>query len=171
MIAGFTPLYENSKNHIILFILRLNSFSFVLLSYFIFFLIVVIPFEIIKSYFDIHLGNIPSLKDMNTLTIFFAVVFIAPLIETLIFQIGVIKLVYYILPKYPIIPIIVSATLFGLTHFYSIYYVIYTVMIGLFLGTLYFISKRKKISPFWVIFSVHALYNLTVFVIKEFSIG
>jgi membrane protease YdiL (CAAX protease family) len=95
-------------------------------------------------------------------------VIFGPVLETLLFQVGIISLVKRILPKLPIVSVIVSAFLFGLSHFYSGIYIYYTFIIGLFLATLYFIASKRGFNPFLVVFSVHAINNFLLFIAFEF---
>lgn len=98
---------------------------------------IIIPFELVKNYFNIEMAGVNFEKFDLPLTFFIAVIFDS-LVETIIFQIGILKLVNYFIPKFPIISIFISATLFGLSHSFSVFYITFTFIIGLFLGKLYF---------------------------------
>lgn len=98
---------------------------------------------------------------------FVLVVFIAPLIETLIFQYLVIKGVRY-LTKNIHIQCIVSAVLFSLNHNFNVLYMIDAFFIGLILGYTFLIAKIKKSYPFWATFLVHLLLNFYVFVVRHY---
>lgn len=98
---------------------------------------------------------------------FVLVVFIAPLIETLIFQYLIIKGVRY-LTKNIHIQCIVSAVLFSVNHNFNVLYMIDAFFIGLILGYTFLIAKIKKSYPFWATFLVHLLLNFYVFFVRHY---
>ncbi|BAN24711.1 CPBP family intramembrane glutamic endopeptidase [Caballeronia insecticola] len=53
-----------------------------------------------------------------------------------------------------------SAAAFGLAHSYSAQYMLRAAAGGLVLGTVFVVEQEKRGSPFWVVTSVHAFYNL-----------
>lgn len=98
---------------------------------------------------------------------FFLVVFFAPLLETLIFQYSIIS---YILDKRPnayLFSCIFSATLFGLSHFYSPEYILKTFFSGLLFGTLYLVVQNKNKNAFFVVAVTHSVYNLIIFFLRQ----
>lgn len=145
---------------------KLSTFKLIITSYMFLMLFIFIPFKIIEIYFNLELKG--SNVNMKILEKIVFIVFFTPLLETLIFQIAIIFLSLKIFPKLPSVAIIISALFFSLSHFYSFYYIVFTFFIGLFFAILFFISKRKKINPFLVIYSVHLLYNLSLFLFYDF---
>jgi hypothetical protein len=118
-------------------------------------------------YLDLNIGDVNFENDSLIKKMFLLVIF-GPILETLLFQVGIISLLKRILPKLPVVSVIISALLFGLSHFYSDVYIYYTFIVGLFLATLYFIASKKEVNPFVVVFSVHAINNLLLFIVFEF---
>ncbi|EPY2285022.1 CPBP family glutamic-type intramembrane protease [Clostridium sporogenes] len=95
-------------------------------------------------------------------------VIIAPLWETLIYQMGVIKLfsLNKKIKNNKLILIIISSIFFGLAHVgYSILYFFYGFMIGITLAYSFIVYEEKENSGFWVTAIIHSLMNLTTFVI------
>jgi len=88
----------------------------------------------------------------------------APFIETLVFQYFLIE---YLFPKTSsgFREVILSSIAFGLTHYYSIYYIILSFVTALFLGYAYILARRNKLPPsaFIIVFIIHFLYNLITF--------
>lgn len=87
----------------------------------------------------------------------------APLIETLIFQ----KLIYFLFSKIPYFSnritliCIVSGMLFGSTHFYSLYHIIATSLIGFILMYAYLIHINNLKKGFWLVAVIHFLINFS----------
>ncbi|OYZ52051.1 MAG: hypothetical protein B7Y11_12755 [Sphingobacteriia bacterium 24-36-13] len=97
---------------------------------------------------------------------FLLVVFFAPLLETLIFQYSIIS---YILEKRPnayLFSCIFSATLFGLSHFYSPEYILKTFFSGLLFGSLYLVVQNKNKNSFLIVAVAHSIYNLIIFCLR-----
>ncbi len=85
-------------------------------------------------------------------------VVIAPLLETLE-QHLLIKLIRYITPS-KIYAILGSAIVFGLSHSYSLTYMIYAFFPGILLAYIYLASYERNEKPIWNTFLEHGLYNL-----------
>lgn len=96
-----------------------------------------------------------------------AVGIIAPLLETLVFQHGIIKLLRKRAKNNDLAVIFISALIFGLAHCYNVLYVIHTTLIGVLLAYSYIIYEDKKMNPFWVVVIIHSLRNSIVFVISH----
>jgi len=148
------------------FLLKTNSVLFVFITYLFTIIILDFPFLLLINHFELSIGGTNLINNLNLPKMLFLGVLFIPIIETAIFQIGIIKLFLLIFPKYTIISIVASATFFSFAHSYSVYYIIYMFLIGVVLASLFFIANKKKINPFWTIFSVHALHNLTVVLIN-----
>ena len=89
---------------------------------------------------------------------------LAPLIETIIFQYLIFEILKHRVKKGYII--LISAVLFGLSHFYSWEYVLNTFIIGLVLAFAYGSWKNIKIHPLIVVFFVHMFYDLILFFVN-----
>lgn len=109
-------------------------------------------------------------EEDSLLFLFISVVILGPLIETLIFQFCIIELFFRINKSrfVKVIALFVSSLLFGLSHSSSLEYTIYGIILGFLFSSCYLLAKeRKDISPFFLVFIVHASSNLFVFVINE----
>lgn len=125
-----------------------------------------IPIEI---FYEIYVGSMggPDIKNLKIL--FISGVIIAPLEETLIYQMGVIKLfsLNKKIKNNKLILIIISAIFFGLAHAgYSILYFFYTFIIGITLAYSFIVYEEKEKSGYWVTAMIHSLMNLTTFMIN-----
>ena len=83
---------------------------------------------------------------------------VAPLFETYIFQDGVFKILKGKMRDSFII--FISALLFGLSHFYDLFYTMNTFLIGLVFAVAYRNWEGNNINKFWMIVIIHAMYNL-----------
>jgi len=151
------------------FYYKQNRLMFVLINYLILSLLLIIPFNLLNVFFEINKDLVnEGIKNMSALNLFIVTVIIAPLFETLFFQYGIIKTFTYFNPKTKYIAIFLSSLLFSLIHLYSLTYIIYTFIMGVFFGILYFASVKKGLMPYWIIVIVHSLYNFTVFIFNEY---
>ena len=99
---------------------------------------------------------------------------ISPIIETIIFQIVLIKIIYLSIKEWQmvniylskVLSIIISALIFGFSHFYSTFYIISMIILGIYLGIFYYHSLNNNIKPIYSIAIVHALYNFTVIILQ-----
>jgi len=103
--------------------------------------------------------------------VFFSAVILAPVFETIIYQFSVIKIIRWII-KNTIwnfsIAIPISAILFAISHPYSIYYQISTLLIGILYGIIFYIAQYRKDWPaFLVVLILHASWNLFAFIMDE----
>ena len=99
-------------------------------------------------------------ESYSKLAIYFEVVVLAPIIETLIFQVVIIESIYRYRKNSRVLAILFSALVFGLAHQYSLEYVIATFFLGLYLGMIY--TEFKKISfkeAFLITFITHMISN------------
>lgn len=154
---------------IIDFYFSTNLLNFIIANYILLLLIVLIPFVTTISVFNIPNQSQNPFTEYNNKYIFlFFATIIVPLIETFIFQYGIIKTFTYFKPSTKYFAVLISAILFSLSHSFNIAYIIFTFMMGLFFGGLYLTSEKRGFLPFWIITCVHGLYNLTVFILKEY---
>ncbi len=154
---------------IIKFYYYLNPVAFVLVNYLLLLFILFVFFGIPDYFFNIMSGvKNEATTNLKPTELFITTVIVAPLLETFLFQYGIIKSIVYLSDnKYKTQAIILSAMAFTLIHSYSIIYMIYAFIMGLFFGILYFTSLKKKLYPFLVIAFVHALFNFTVFMVNR----
>lgn len=110
--------------------------------------------------------EISFFKNKNLFYIFIITVVIGPLIETLIFQLGIIEIVLYFKKTkiFEYLAILISSLFFGLTHNYNIYYLIFGTIIGFLFAIIYLVAKKRKdMNPFIVVCLGHAIINLIAF--------
>ena len=126
--------------------------KFIILCYLIIFIGYIIPAELIEFFFEIEpfIENPVIDKFSSKSTMLFLSVIIAPIIETLIFQILLIKGFFILFTlffdslsetKIDILAIIASSLVFGFGHYYSALYIFMMFILGLFFGMIYFYSK------------------------------
>lgn len=163
-------------NNLIYYIDKLSDFfpnsfiKFIVYYFIVLILIFIIPIEILESIFNINpyfqnpISNIENTKVLYLLT-----VGISPLIETLIFQVLLVRGIYLILEGYPfnrksynkrsvLFAIIVSSLVFGGLHFFSFLYIILMCILGFIFGLVFYFSAARSWRPFFPIFILHALY-------------
>jgi uncharacterized protein len=110
---------------------------------------------------DIIWLRFPS-EEKNILLRIIAGIIIAPLLETILFQ----TLPYVLLNKVRYFSgrdnliIIISAVFFGLNHFYSLFYIIYAILIGLIFTYFYVVRIKDDKKTFYLIALCHSLFNL-----------
>lgn len=85
---------------------------------------------------------------------------IAPLFETIIFNLLLNELFYKFIKKEKIV-IIISSLCFGLIHYYSWTYVAFTFLAGIFFNNYYFKVREKKGYLFaaFLVFLMHFIHN------------
>jgi membrane protease YdiL (CAAX protease family) len=91
-------------------------------------------------------------------------VIVAPVLETIVFQYGIIETMRNKFSAY--ICCFISALLFAVSHLYNPFYFIVTFLIGLLFGYLYYIGGTIKKGIFLTMIT-HVLYNLTIFTLKN----
>ncbi len=89
-------------------------------------------------------------------------VIIAPVIETIIFQAGVIFLVDRFITKKITFQIAISSILFGLLHNYNITYIFFGIFFGIVLSTAFILYKRKNnwSDAYIAVVLIHGLRNM-----------
>ncbi len=108
--------------------------------------------------------NMMLFDGATPLDIFFLAIIIAPLFETTIFQMVVIfisKSIFQAVKlQHYIYPVIISAFLFGIVHFFDLKYFIIATLSGFIYAFAYIIVQKRKENAFFIIALLHALYNL-----------
>lgn len=95
---------------------------------------------------------------------FILVVLISPLIETIIFQLIIIELLYNKFRKDLIC--IISAFIFGCSHLYNFLYFVFAFIMGFAFAYLYILGKKKD-SGIKYVFLSHLIYNLIAFILNN----
>ena len=96
--------------------------------------------------------------------------FVVPIIETIIFQYMIIWFFYQVTEKYWV-AILISSILFGLNHYFSIYYIIGTIGSGFIFAFFFSIIHNKYNNwylPIIITSVLHGSWNYIVFLIKTF---
>ena len=125
---------------------------------------VVLPF----AFFDDGVVH-PIHKDPFTYRIFAACI-IAPLWETMFYQVIPIHVFTEAIIKKRNIAIFLSALFFGIVHYFSLVYIAFTFAIGLLFAWAYlnYYERYGFNRAFWAITIVHALRNAIAVVAGEF---
>ncbi len=92
---------------------------------------------------------------------------LAPFIETLINQ----WLVFKILRRYTTninLIIFISALLFGLSHWYSVGYIFFTFIIGIFLMQAFIFWSGKDLSKYMMTVIIHMIHNTIMLILSLF---
>ncbi len=114
---------------------------------------------------DIQWLSPPSVESENIYVLFVGAIIIAPIFETYVNQ-SLPYLLYervaFFLNRKCLI-MIISALLFGLKHFYSLFYIIYGLMGGLVFMYAYMARIKEDKRTFLLIAASHSLFNLIIF--------
>lgn len=142
------------------YFMQLNVIKFIvyisILTY-----LVVVPYVVIISFFTDNIGESKVLSSNNLIEIIFVSLIFAPIVETFIYQTIIIQglRLFTWFRSQPFIVASISALLFGVSHSYSIYYIIFAFLIGLLLAYSYLVYLYRKESSFWVTVAIHFIRN------------
>jgi len=140
-----------------------------------FILVITILLYFISFSFNILLGAIKKndfvfidFQDKKNSIIYFFVtpIILAPIFETFLGQ----SLPYYLLKKVnymnerSYLILLASALIFGLMHFYSLFYIIYAFFLGLVLSYGYMVRIKNDNKAFFLIAICHSLLNLGIMI-------
>ncbi len=106
----------------------------------------------------------PTTSESILLEILLAV-FLAPVVETLLFQLFIIEVVRKIIkrPKKNIcLALLLSSTAFALSHTYSLSYFAITFWGGFILALAYYLGRYRRENGFIIVLIIHSMYNLSV---------
>lgn len=116
---------------------------------------------ILNNFFNLDdLYLVPNNEPVVDIMLLLEVCFFVPILETLLLQ----QFVLYLMNKFTknkLIHVIVSASLFGISHFYNITYVIFTFFQGVIFATGFILFKEKKgiFGAFLMTTIVHSTIN------------
>lgn len=147
-------------------LLKYNFRKTIFCAFFIFLINVAMSFfyNLILDFFKINYKSNP-IPFSNIYEEFFLVVIFAPLFETIIFQFFP---SYYLRNFNTKIIVISSSLLFGISHWYSVTNFIHGLLAGFILIIGYLSAKQRKLNPIVTIFLAHSIYNLFVFICRNF---
>lgn len=100
----------------------------------------------------------------STFEEFFTVIIIAPFLETFLFQYLPFKLTQKWM--HPILSILFCGLIFGIPHIYNWFYMLSAVVIGLLLGSAYYLRINTG-RAFLIVTIIHLLNNCVVFGINH----
>lgn len=100
---------------------------------------------------------------------FILIVIIAPLVETAIVQLWIIKVVLKYTNNNKLSAVLISAGIFGLAHHYSVAYILKGFFAGTIYGLLWFAISGKQKKPFYYVVLTHSIYNLLGFIITAYT--
>lgn len=100
----------------------------------------------------------------------FTVLCIVPFVESFIAQFLLIELFCRVVffKKKPHYAIFLSALMFGLLHYYSLYYMLYTFGVGFILCSFYYFVRYRKGNAYLHTCLIHFIINLIVLLAKVF---
>ena len=125
--------------------------------------IISVMFIPIINLYENYIGSIGGPDHSNFKIVVIGSIIISPLLETLVFQMGIIK--FFSLSEKiknnKLLLIIISAFFFGLAHgIYSILYMICAFIAGILLAYSFIVYEDKEKSGYWVTVIIHSLMNL-----------
>ena len=120
-------------------------------------------FNPIINLYEKYIGSLGGPGFTNLREEFIYAIILAPILETLIFQMAIIK--FFSLSEKiknnKLLLIIISAFFFGLGHgIYSILYMICAFIAGILLAYSFVVYEDKEKSGYWVTVIIHSLMNL-----------
>lgn len=95
-------------------------------------------------------------------------VFFGPIFETILFQFLVIEAAYHFKLK-TIFAVLISAGLFGISHYYNLVYILVAFITGILYAVSYvYIRQRYQVSTAFVfVLGLHSLYNATALILDR----
>jgi len=162
------------KFNIRLFLERLYSYptlKFVIAA-FLLSIIISVAFRFLFYSFgenDFTLSNPPTVANSSIYYAFIKLVLLTPIIETFLFQ----TIPYFFIAQFDFlkkrnwIVILISAIAFGMSHYYSLWYILHSGILGA-LFMYFYIVRRKMADSFLAISIIHTLRNLMAFTIEIF---
>ncbi len=128
--------------------------------------------SVIISFLSSPLGasnsNVNYIEHSGKLVTVLLVVIWAPAFETILYQALIIHIIKAFVSKIRysfFISILISSLAFGLSHPYSLPYILAATIYGIILATAYYISLYRKQSAFLIVFLLHALINISALLV------
>lgn len=114
------------------------------------------------DHLNIHFSSSPELSGEPIGSLVISNVIIVPVLETFIFQLCIYKLLrrFRLFKSHIRYIILVSAFLFGVAHYYHIFYMIRAFFVGIILMVVYVSKLDTEKLAFWLVALIHALDNL-----------
>jgi len=146
--------YLTSANNLLLITI------FVTLNFILSYLFSIVSFYISKKVFPEGIISFTSAVEALVMA-----VIVAPLLETLVFQLGIIETIKK--KRSIFVACLISALFFAVFHLYNAYYFAFTFVSGLMMAYLYCL-KKSVIKGFVVTAGAHACYNLLGFLLSRY---
>lgn len=111
--------------------------------------------------------------DMSPVELWIYGSILAPLFETLLFQLLPIRIVLKINSNWQFLAIIISAALFSINHIFSITYTVYGLFVGIILATSYlvFMYKKNNVYAFFMVTLIHFIWNTFITIMHHVGTG
>ncbi|MCT3949239.1 CPBP family glutamic-type intramembrane protease [Elizabethkingia anophelis] len=133
----------------------------------------------VADYFGINENDIGGFKFKNSIQEILVSLIIAPLLETIIFQYLVYKIIYllknfiqkFVLKnnhQYLVFYLSISSILFAINHSYSEYYILLMLLPGLILSFAFYYFKKGYSYPIFYVFLLHFFHNLAALIYDKF---
>lgn len=134
-------------------------------------------FSLVFHLLEIDVMANTEFDNFSTFKLFFFAVFFAPIVESLIYQYGIIEIGLWIREKLKVpsihwfIPGLLSAILFGISHKYNWSYVFVTLTIGILLSAVYYYTRKRFGSALALVICIiiHGVNNIGAFIGKVLS--
>lgn len=135
-----------------------------ILIYFFGFYILAIVNGYLLNYFLNNYSKVVINKDqfngLNSFSQFCIIIFISPIVETVIFQYLPNILLNRLGIRQNLLLVLFPSLLFGFIHFYNLLYFLMGLIAGILLNSLYIVSKSNSRFPIFIVTIFHLLYNL-----------
>jgi len=129
-----------------------------------------LSYAVILPFIPFNDGIENPIREHHIIIYFIAACLIAPILETAMHQSFPIYIFTKVLIKNKHLAIFISALTFGLIHFYSLYYILLTFVVGLLYAWAYlnYYERRGFAHAFWGIAVAHALRNVVAVTVNFF---
>lgn len=117
------------------------------------------PFFYLLDKIEGPMGGPTGIESLSFFMKILSISVITPIVETFVLQWVPIKFLRYHFNWSSFRIILVSAILFGASHYYSIAHIIRGFIIGIILADAFVLQEEKQGSPFWVVTAIHGLRN------------
>lgn len=160
-------------------VLKLQYLPFLVACVLLSILLMFIPLWVLEHILGFSPPDVDSILEVQDEKAGFVLgVVIGPLIETLVFHVGLMLglriLLSFILGdsdgksrRVLLLSSAVCSLVFGVVHAYDSLYILVATYMGLFFCLIYFLSIRKGVHPFFPVFITHSAYNLIVILFDQ----
>lgn len=149
-----------------------SSFVYALLIFLVISYLIVLPPAILVTLFGLKISSNygPHFSSHGIFYVAAVGCVLAPIIETFIFQFSIIRIAKTTFGLSSFKAIILSSILFGLSHYYNIYYVFFAFLVGIVLSYAFIVRDFEGGKGFFMVLLLHALRNLVSLVVLYLGI-